>query len=467
MNFFLTGLIFILVTHFFSATAQNLRESHIYSDRIVFSLAGGLTIGITDYQEKKLGAGAVGIVEYFLPTDNKNIFGLRLHGGGRNIYGTDQRSSVSTKDGNIDIPVTFRTDMYLLGGAITYSYAFRGKILPFLSVGLTHLWFSPKDENGVRLFNNRRKIYQRSVITFDAELGFRLLVEDKLSFNLGFTYNHSSTDYLDDIAASINNDGFITINLGISLAILGKPDSDGDGVPDHLDRCPDTPKGVEVDEFGCPLDSDGDGVPDYLDRCPDTPPGVRVDIYGCPLDSDGDGVPDYLDKCRNTPRRVPVDEHGCPIESDGDGVPDYLDKCPDTPAGTPVNRDGCPEIPQVEDPSSSLKEIVLDGDRTFFADNFEIKPDAYPELNRIVALLKMYPIVKWRIEGHMDSGGSEKTIRTLSERRAEAVYQYFIANGLPPERFRVFGMGDKFPVANNNTEFGRMKNRRVVIIREN
>jgi OOP family OmpA-OmpF porin len=62
------------------------------------------------------------------------------------------------------------------------------------------------------------------------------------------------------------------------------PDSDGDGVPDSRDRCPDTPPGVAVDEHGCPLDSDGDGVPDYLDKCPDTPSGTRVDSRGCPIE---------------------------------------------------------------------------------------------------------------------------------------------------------------------------------------
>jgi OOP family OmpA-OmpF porin len=59
-------------------------------------------------------------------------------------------------------------------------------------------------------------------------------------------------------------------------------DSDGDGVPDHLDKCPNTPRGVAVDTQGCPLDSDADGVADYLDKCPGTPAGVRVDAEGCP-----------------------------------------------------------------------------------------------------------------------------------------------------------------------------------------
>jgi OOP family OmpA-OmpF porin len=61
----------------------------------------------------------------------------------------------------------------------------------------------------------------------------------------------------------------------------GCPDSDGDGVCDRNDRCPNTPKGVAVDQFGCPLDTDGDGVPDYLDKCPGTPKGATVNEVGC------------------------------------------------------------------------------------------------------------------------------------------------------------------------------------------
>ena len=58
-------------------------------------------------------------------------------------------------------------------------------------------------------------------------------------------------------------------------------------------------------------DSDHDGIPDDLDKCPDTPRGVKVDQRGCPLDSDGDGVYDYLDKCSGTPKAALVDDRGC------------------------------------------------------------------------------------------------------------------------------------------------------------
>jgi OOP family OmpA-OmpF porin len=60
-------------------------------------------------------------------------------------------------------------------------------------------------------------------------------------------------------------------------------DSDGDGVPDERDACPNTVAGAKVDARGCELDSDGDGVFDRLDRCPGTRTGARVDATGCEL----------------------------------------------------------------------------------------------------------------------------------------------------------------------------------------
>ncbi len=58
-------------------------------------------------------------------------------------------------------------------------------------------------------------------------------------------------------------------------------DSDGDGVIDTKDNCPNTPRGAPVDASGCALDSDADGVADYKDQCPDTSSGAKVDAKGC------------------------------------------------------------------------------------------------------------------------------------------------------------------------------------------
>ena len=85
--------------------------------------------------------------------------------------------------------------------------------------------------------------------------------------------SNSPTDYIAGIGLQYNWGG---------QKVQPKPlDSDGDGVPDSLDKCPGTPPGAAVDANGCELDSDGDGVVDRLDKCPDTPKGDRVDMFGC------------------------------------------------------------------------------------------------------------------------------------------------------------------------------------------
>jgi OOP family OmpA-OmpF porin len=235
------------------------------------------------------------------------------------------------------------------------------------------------------------------------------------------------------------------------------PDSDGDGVPDHLDKCPDTPSGIKVDATGCPLDSDGDGVPDHLDKCPNTPSGVKVDANGCPVDSDGDGVPDHEDDCPNTPRGVKVDERGCPLDSDGDGVPDHLDKCPDTPRGVPVDEEGCP--PQGIEAIDG--EWVIRGRLLFDTNKWDLKPEALPILDQAVDYLQKNTQWNVEIQGHTDSTGSMEWNMTLSERRAESVRDYMVTKGLDASRLTTVGFGPNEPMESNDTREGRAKNRRV------
>ena len=205
------------------------------------------------------------------------------------------------------------------------------------------------------------------------------------------------------------------------------PDADGDGVADHIDQCPDTPKGVAVDTVGCPIDSDGDGVPDYLDKCPGTPSGTKVDTKGCPVDSDGDGVPDSLDKCPGTPRGVPVDDTGCPI------------------AGVEVAGD----------------EWFVRGQVLFDVNRATIKPEAAEVLLRVANFLKKNQQYMVEIQGNTDSTGPLAWNMELSEKRADAVKQYLVTNGVAAGRLTTKGFGPNEPLAPNNTAAGRAKNRRV------
>ena len=270
-------------------------------------------------------------------------------------------------------------------------------------------------------------------------------------------------------------------------------DSDGDGVPDYLDECPNTPveaRGL-VDEKGCELDTDGDGVPDWRDECPGTPEEAKgyVDAFGCLLDTDGDGVPDYLDECPNTPAeaRGLVDEKGCPVDSDSDGVPDYLDECPNTPAeargyvdekgceidtdedGVPDWCDKCPNVagsaqnkgcPEVKREVRTLLTKAMQG-IAFETGKATIKKSSYTLLNQIAKTFIENKDFQIEVQGHTDNVGKAAVNKALSEKRANAVRDYLIKQGVPAERITAKGYGDEVPIADNKTKAGRAKNRRV------
>jgi OOP family OmpA-OmpF porin len=238
------------------------------------------------------------------------------------------------------------------------------------------------------------------------------------------------------------------------------PDEDGDGVPDHLDACPGTPRGTPVDERGCSADTDGDGVPDGVDECPGTPAGAPVDDRGCPLDSDGDGVPDYRDQCPETPAGTAVDSLGCPLDTDRDGVPDNVDRCPGTPPNTPVNDDGCP-IRGVSVESGAWR---VQGEVLFDFNRAEIRADAQPVLDGLAAHLQRNPDLRLVIEGHTDAIGSESYNLKLSKKRADAAKAYLVSKGVDLGRLWTTGAGMAHPVAPNDTAAGRALNRRVEFI---
>jgi outer membrane protein OmpA-like peptidoglycan-associated protein len=212
---------------------------------------------------------------------------------------------------------------------------------------------------------------------------------------------------------------------------------------------------VKVDADGCPLDSDNDGVPDHLDKCPNTPADVQVDEKGCPLDEDKDGVADYLDKCPQTPIGATVDEFGCTLDTDGDGVPDYLDKCP-TVAGT-LENDGCPELTKEV---QTLFQKALQGIK-FDTGKSSIKPVSFPILDAVMKVMFENPNYKLVIGGHTDNVGAEAMNMTLSKDRAESVAVYLIGKGVSPERISSAGYGLTQPVDDNATAAGRTRNRRV------
>jgi len=81
----------------------------------------------------------------------------------------------------------------------------------------------------------------------------------------------------------------------------------------------------------------------------------------------------------------------------------------------------------------------------------------------MVVIFKEYPRADFSIDGHTDSVGPKGSNQALSERRANAVRDYLIANGIDADRLTAVGYGEDNPIANNRTRAGRKENRRVEV----
>lgn len=380
-------------------------------------------------------------------------------------------------------------------------------VRPYLFAGGGVMMFA----NTLKDTKNNEK-FDFAAPSFGAGLNMRL--GKAVTLNLQETFMYSSSDERDDVVKN-SNDAFLLHSVGLTFNFGHKSDADGDKVADRLDKCPETPAGVVVDEDGCPIDTDKDGVADYLDKCDNSPANIQVDAKGCPLDADKDGVYDYLDKCpkttlgvkvdangcaldadndgvadnmdkcQNTPASVQVDESGCPLDEDKDGVPDYQDKCPQTPAqatvdalgctldtdkdGIPDYLDKCPTLagtnenkgcPELTKEVKTLFQKALQGIK-FETGKSAIKPVSFPILDAVVKVMVENPTYKLIIGGHTDNVGAEAMNMTLSKNRAESVSVYLIGKGVSPTRISATGYGLTRPVDDNGTAAGRTRNRRV------
>lgn len=201
------------------------------------------------------------------------------------------------------------------------------------------------------------------------------------------------------------------------------PDRDGDGILNAPDLCPDEPG---VAPTGCP-DSDGDSFIDQIDACPEVP---GVDPDGCPKkDTDNDTIADLDDQCVFQPETFNnnADEDGCP-----DDLPPKLVKLAD-----------------------ELRGIEFDFNKD------TIRPTSTAVLDDAVAAMTEFALVKVRIVGHTDNVGKPEVNLELSQRRADAVKKYLTDRGIAGDRIASDGKGDTQPVATNETEAGRAKNRRI------
>ena len=111
----------------------------------------------------------------------------------------------------------------------------------------------------------------------------------------------------------------------------------------------------------------------------------------------------------------------------------------------------------------NLLAITFKGGVTFDTDSSVVRKGFYSELDRVASVLSQYPNTYVRVEGHTDSMGSNEYNMNLSNRRASAARDILVQQGIGSHRIDIVGYGETMPVATNDTEAGRQKNRRVEI----
>ena len=336
------------------------------------------------------------------------------------------------------------------------------KMEPFVGVGLGNTWMDSS-----------------SWMTSNASLGMNYWFSDVWGLTAQVDYKLNMSDNGRENTVMLDEGGTMRYSVGFSVK-FGGTDTDGDGVYDKHDTCPEVPgleefngcpdsdgDGIQDSEDTCPLlagsleyegcpDSDGDGVSDNKDACPNKAGLASLD--GCP-DSDKDGIADTRDNCPNV--AGPRANRGCPWpDSDGDSVLDKDDDCP-SEAGSVANN-GCPEIY----PNDEALAQLVDYSRTinFAFDSAKFTDGTPPVLDAIVEILMAYPKANFSVEGHCDSKGSLKVNQKISDKRANAVVDYLTKSGIAASRLTAKGFGESTPIDTNNTRAGRANNRRVEII---
>lgn len=412
---------------------------------------------------------------------------------------------------------------------------FQKIISPYLFVGAGLGVLNASPDFSKSKFTNRTGInadiaaVEKAKINFVTPVGggIRFDVNNNTAIDVELSLYSPYSDYIDGVSEAGNpdkKDWYYIASIGLAKKI-GKKDTDGDGIIDEEDACPQVPgdlsaKGCpdadgdtledsedicpfiagKVELNGCP-DTDGDGLADISDECPN----IKGTVNGCP-DKDEDGVKDEEDKCPEIPGGIAT--HGCP-DKDGDGIFDSADNCPEVAGkaefagcpyldsdkdGVPDDSDDCPTVygkmkgcPDADDDGvmdandkcpNQVGPISNNGcpeieqqekeqiDFAIKGVKFEtasavIKRTSYSTLDNIVDIMKKYPYYSLRIAGHTDNRGNDDANLKLSKNRAKACLDYLVSKGISTDRIDSEGYGETQPIADNNTALGRSQNRRV------
>ena len=168
-------------------------------------------------------------------------------------------------------------------------------------------------------------------------------------------------------------------------------------------------------------------------------------------DTDNDGVVDSLDLCPNLAGSA--EANGCP-DFDKDGIPDKYDLCPEIPGSFSA---GCPDLTEVE---KKIIQNVLNN-LEFDAASDQLKRSSYSSLSQLAVLLIQNPVMFLEVHGFASSEGETTYNLKLSAMRSKSVEDFLLSKGVNRNSLITRFSGESSPIASNDSEFGRSKNRRV------
>jgi type IX secretion system PorP/SprF family membrane protein len=383
----------------------------------------------------KANGTSVNLGAYFFNSDY--FIGLSVP----NILGSSLNISENKDDNRLE-------NHYYLNGGAKVNLKNNNKIIPSFMV-------KKVGALPIQLDLNIRGVYNDFLWT-----GISYRTSDAVVALFGVDYGQSSFGYSYDITTStmrIPSAG--THGLLYSYKFKTKQrDRDKDGVLDEFDDCPKIPGLLALK--GCP-DKDKDGIKDSEDECPEEF-GLKIN-KGCP-DKDSDGVVDKKDECPEVPGLPRF--KGCP-DTDGDGLQDAYDDCP-TERGPAINH-GCPKgasnvdtvyitIDNTSDLYQAFKEVKFESNKYLLTTPSKLV------LNEVSTYLSDKKVLNIYMIGHTDSQDTDDFNMELSKNRVTTVQNYLVNKGIEKSRIRIFWKGETDPIATNNTEEGREKNRRVELI---
>ncbi len=358
-----------------------------------------------------------------------HAFGLEANVFRGAVTGTNKNAVGGVRNGTREFETNIQYGMDLRGVANVATVDFlrrENAVNFFVTAGYGVMAYAPQvtmanntvTNNKGRFGDDRDRDFIREAY-IPVGAGVKFKVSDRVAFNLAYTMNFIDGDNFDGVYAggtSKDNVSYTSAGLEFSLGSKAKP---------NLDWV--NPVAMMYDELKDP------SLRQELEALKNRVANVEKSVEGLKKDSDGDGVADQFDKCAGTPAGTKVDGAGCPL-----------------PVPAPVVM-----TPAVVAPAVSGFEAIQ-----FEFNSSVLKTESYPVLDKLSSVLRENG-GKVTSKGYASSEGTAAYNMKLSKDRANSVKTYLVNSGVNASQVAAKGFGEANPIASNDTEEGRMQNRRV------